>query len=194
MDRALNWLMCFLGDQSAEKLREQLEAQTHALEVLKQEMSAAEELRAQELQDTIARCSLKRLQQMFCAFLQTLSVHFLVQNLPTEFAVARATTQSKTIYANSAETFQTFQSFSELWRAWQVSRAGGGLGVGGDLAAGGSDNQRAIAGARGAAGVPEGAGDSAVRRPCNILSMHRDHHHCMIMTALGGPTISDRAT
>lgn len=44
-----------LCEQSAERLKEELDAQTHTLEVLKQEMSNAQEVRAQELQETIAR-------------------------------------------------------------------------------------------------------------------------------------------
>lgn len=47
--------MVVLCGQSAERLRKELEAQTHALDIVKQEMSAAAELRAQELQETIAR-------------------------------------------------------------------------------------------------------------------------------------------
>ncbi len=47
--------ICVLCAQSAERLRKELEAQTHALDIVKQEMSAAAELRAQELQETIAR-------------------------------------------------------------------------------------------------------------------------------------------
>ncbi len=54
MSRGRIKIVAFCG-QSAERLRKELEAQTHALDIVKQEMSAAADFRAQELQETIAR-------------------------------------------------------------------------------------------------------------------------------------------
>jgi hypothetical protein len=49
----VTWSNC--DAQSAEALRQELEAQTQALELLQQEMAAAEARKAEELEETIAR-------------------------------------------------------------------------------------------------------------------------------------------